>query len=80
MNLMERFRRQFAFNWGVGTIEFGAGKVAQLGPLAKAMKARNLLVVTDKAIAKTDILGKVEDSLKGAKVSYTVSARWSPTC
>jgi hypothetical protein len=78
MNLMERFRRQFAFNWGVGTIEFGAGKVAQLGPIAKAMKARNLLVVTDKAIAKTDIPGKVEDSLKGAKVSYTIFGEVEP--
>ncbi len=78
MNLMERFRRQFAFSWGVGTIEFGAGKVAQLGPIAKGMKARNLLVVTDKAIAKTDILGKVEDSLKAAKVSYTVFGEVEP--
>jgi len=78
MNLMERFRRQFAFTWGVGTIEFGAGKVAQLGPIAKGMKARNLLVVTDKAIAKTDILAKVEDSLKAAKVSYTVFGEVEP--
>jgi choline dehydrogenase len=78
MYLMERFRRQFAFTWGVGTIEFGAGKVAQLGPIAKGMKARNLLVVTDKAIAKTDILAKVEDSLKAAKVSYTVFGEVEP--
>jgi hypothetical protein len=27
MNVMERFQKSFSFNWGVGTIEFGAGKI-----------------------------------------------------
>lgn len=72
MNLMERFRRSFSFTWGVGTIEFGAGKVAQLGSIAKGMKARNLLIVTDKGIVKSGVCAKVEEPLKAAKVSYTV--------
>jgi alcohol dehydrogenase class IV len=72
MNLMERFRRSFSFTWGVGTIEFGAGKVAQLGSIARAMRARNILVVTDKGIVKSGIIGKIEDSLSEAKVAFTV--------
>ena len=78
MNLMERFRRAYSFTWGVGTVEFGAGKVAQVGSIAKAMKARGVLVVTDQGIVKSGILGKVEESLKGAKVSYTVFAEVEP--
>jgi alcohol dehydrogenase len=72
MNLMERFRRQFSFTWGVGTIEFGAGKVAQLGSIARGMKARNLLIVTDKGIVKSGIIAKIEEPLKAAKVNYTI--------
>jgi alcohol dehydrogenase class IV len=72
MNLMERFRRSFSFTWGVGTIEFGAGKVAQLGAMANAMNARNVLVVTDKGIVASGIIAKIEEPLKEAKVSYAV--------
>jgi alcohol dehydrogenase class IV len=42
------------------------------------MKARDVLVVTDQGIVKSGILGKVEESLKGAKVSYTVFAEVEP--
>jgi alcohol dehydrogenase class IV len=72
MNLMERFRRSFSFTWGVGTIEFGAGKAAQLGSMAKAMKTRHLLIVTDKGIIKSGIIAKIEEPLKASKVSYTI--------
>jgi choline dehydrogenase len=78
VNLMERFRKTYSFTWGVGTIEFGAGKISQLGAIAKMMKARNVLVVTDQGIVKSGIIGKVEESLKGAKVSYTVFAEVEP--
>ena len=78
MNLMERFRRAYSFTWGVGTIEFGVGKVAQVGSIAKAIKARDVLVVTDQGILKSGILEKVEEPLKGAKVSYTVFAEVEP--
>ncbi|MBN1836684.1 MAG: iron-containing alcohol dehydrogenase [Spirochaetales bacterium] len=78
MNVMERFRRNFAFNWGVGTVEFGAGKVAQLGEMLKAMKARKVLVVTDQGIVKTGIIEQVEAPLKAARISYTVFAEVEP--
>ena len=72
MNLMERFRRTFSFTWGVGTIEFGAGKAAQLGNIAKAMKVRNLIIVTDKGIVKSGIITKIEEPLKASKIAYTI--------
>jgi choline dehydrogenase len=69
---MERFRRTFSFTWGVGTIEFGSGKIAQLGSIARAMKARRLLVVTDRGIAQSGILARVEENLKETRLEYTV--------
>jgi len=78
VNLMERFRKSYSFTWGVGTIEFGAGKVAQLGSIAKGMKARNLLIVTDQGIVKSGIIAKIEEPLKTAKVNYTVFAEVEP--
>ena len=59
MNVMERFQKSFAFNWGVGTIEFGAGKIAELGNIVKGMKANKVLVVTDKGLTETGILEKI---------------------
>jgi len=72
LNVMERFRRDFTFNWGVGTIEFGANKIIQIGDILKAMKAQKVLVVTDKGIVKTGIIERVEAPLKSVKISYTI--------
>ena len=60
MNVIERFQKSFAFNWGVGTIEFGAGKIAELGNIVKSMKANKTLVVTDKGLTETGILEKIK--------------------
>ena len=72
MNVMERFQRSFAFNWGVGTIEFGAGKTAELGNIVKGMKANKALVVTDKGLTETGILEKITAPLDQAGIDYTV--------
>lgn len=69
---MERFRRSYSFTWGVGTIEFGAGKIAQLGNIGKAMKARKVLIVTDKGIVKSGIISRIEEPLKASKINYTI--------
>ena len=72
MNVIERFQRSFTFNWGVGTIEFGAGKVAELGNIVKSMQAAKALIVIDKGLAKTEILGKIKAPLEQAGIDYTV--------
>jgi alcohol dehydrogenase class IV len=72
MNVMERFQKSFAFNWGVGTIEFGAGKTAELGNIVKGMKANKALVVTDKGLTETGILEKIKAPLGQAGIDYTV--------
>ena len=72
MNVMERFQRSFAFNWGVGTIEFGEGKIAELGNIVKSMKANKALVVIDKGLAKTGILKKITGPLNQSEIDYTV--------
>jgi alcohol dehydrogenase class IV len=72
MNMRERFRKSFTFNWGVGTIEFGPGKIAALGDIARNMKANNALVVTDKGLVKTGLLEKVTGPLEEAGIGHTV--------
>ena len=68
MNVMERFQKTFSFNWGVGTIEFGAGKVAEIGNLVKSTGAKKVLVVTDKGLVEAGVLPKVTTHLDDAGV------------
>ena len=72
MNVMERFQRSFTFNWGVGTIEFGTGKIAELGNIVKGMKANKALVVTDKGLTETGILEKITAPLSQSEIDHTV--------
>lgn len=72
MNVMERFRRTFSFNWGVGTIEFGAGKVSEIGNLVKSKGAKKVLVVTDKGLVDAGVLPKVTSHLDDAGIDYAV--------
>jgi len=72
MNVMERFRRSFSFNWGVGTIEFGPGKAAEIGKLVKGTGSKKVLVVTDKGLVEAGILPMVTSHLDEADIDYTV--------
>ena len=72
MNVMERFRRTFSFNWGVGTIEFGAGKISEIGNLVKSKGAKKVLVVTDKGLVDAGVLPKVTSHLDDAGIDYAV--------
>lgn len=54
-------------------IEYGIGKVEQqLIDEVKALKAKKLLVVTDKGIVRAGILGNIETQLKKAELDYLV--------
>ena len=70
MHMRERFRKAFTFNWGVGTIEFGPGKIAELGNIAGNMKANKALIVTDNGLAKTGLLEKVTTYGPKSKISF----------
>ncbi len=72
MNVMERFRKTFSFNFGVGTIEFGAGKAAEIGNLVKSRGAKKVLVVTDKGLVDAGVLPKVTAPLDDAGIEYKV--------
>jgi alcohol dehydrogenase class IV len=72
MNVLERFQKSFTFNWGVGTIEFGPGKINQLGDIAGSMGIKHALIVTDGGIVKAGVLEKVEAPLKDADIKVTV--------
>ncbi len=72
MTVTERFQKAFTFNWGVSRIEFGSGKTSELGEIIKGMRAKRILVVTDKGVAQAGILKKVEEPLKASKLDYTV--------
>lgn len=78
MNVMERFRRTFSFNWGVGTIEFGPGKIAEVGNLVKSRGAKKVLVVTDKGLIDAGVLPKVTAPLDTAGIDYTVFGEIEP--
>lgn len=78
MNVIERFQNTFTFNWGVGAIEFGAGKVAELGNIVKSMQADKVLIVIDEGLAKTSILEKVTTPLDSAGINYTVFDQVEP--
>ena len=72
MNVMERFQRSFSFNWGVGTIEFGPGKVQELGTIVKSMAAGKAMVVTDKGLVAAGVLERVTEPLKAAGIDHFV--------
>lgn len=72
MVITERFRDSFSFNWGVGTIEFGAGKIAELESIVRSMGANKILVVTDKGVVDAGILEKVTIPLDKAGMEYIV--------
>jgi alcohol dehydrogenase len=72
MNVMERFQRSFTFNWGVGTIEFGTGKIAELGNIVKGMNVNKALVITDKGLTETGILEKITAPLNQSEIDHTV--------
>jgi alcohol dehydrogenase class IV len=78
MNVLERFQKSFAFNLGVGTIEFGSDKINQLGGIVKSMGAKHVLIVTDKGVIKAGILEKVVAPLADAKIKVTVFDKIEP--
>ena len=70
MVIKERFRSFFSFNWGVETIQFGAGKIGELGDIVKSMNANKILVVTDKGVVQAGILAKVTAQLGKTEADY----------
>ena len=78
MNVLERFQRSFAFNWGVGTIEFGSDKVNQLGDIVKSMGASHAMIVTDPGVVKAGILEKVLAPLEDSSIQTTVFDKIEP--
>lgn len=78
MVVAERFLKEFQYNWGTPTIEFGRGKVEKVGEIAKSMGAKMVLVVTDKGVVKAGICKKVADSLESAGVEYQVFDKVQP--
>jgi len=78
MVVAERFLKEFQYNWGAPTIEFGRSKVEKVGEIAKNMGAKMILVVTDKGIVKAGICKKVTDSLESAGVEYQVFDKVQP--
>lgn len=78
MNVIERFRKSFPFNWGVTTIEFGAGKTQLTGKLVKAMKAKRVLVITDTVMVKTGIINNISEPLKREKIDHLIFSEVEP--
>ncbi|MFF2455368.1 iron-containing alcohol dehydrogenase [Peribacillus simplex] len=67
------------FNFNIPTsIEFGAGKVKNIGKRAKELGGKKALLITDKGLAQTGILQKVTDSLDQEGVNYIVFDEITP--
>lgn len=78
MVLAERFLRVFTYNWGASTIEFGRGKVQNVGCIVKGMNVKMVLVVTDQGVVNASICKKVTDSLEAANLKYEVFDKVEP--
>lgn len=67
------------FNFNLPTsIEFGNGKVKNIGKRAKELGGKKALLITDKGLAQTGILEKVTASLDQEGVQYIVFDEISP--
>lgn len=67
------------FNFNIPTsIEFGGGKVKNIGKRAKELGGKKALLITDKGLAQTGILQKVIDSLDQEGVNYIVFDEITP--
>ncbi|MFD6211528.1 iron-containing alcohol dehydrogenase [Peribacillus sp. NPDC060253] len=67
------------FNFNLPTsIEFGNGKVKNIGKRAKELGGKKALLITDKGLAQTGILQKVTDSLDQEGVNYIVFDEITP--
>ncbi|WP_235867378.1 iron-containing alcohol dehydrogenase [Priestia abyssalis] len=67
------------FNFNIPTsIEFGSGKVENIGERAKELGGTKVLLITDKGLAQTGILQKVTDSLDQEGVNYMVFDEITP--
>ncbi|MFE4071254.1 MULTISPECIES: iron-containing alcohol dehydrogenase [unclassified Peribacillus] len=67
------------FNFNLPTsIEFGNGKVKNIGKRAKELGGKKALLITDKGLAQTGILQKVTDSLDQESVNYIVFDEITP--
>ncbi|MGW6300438.1 iron-containing alcohol dehydrogenase [Peribacillus butanolivorans] len=67
------------FNFNLPTsIEFGNGKVKNIGKRAKELGRKKALLITDKGLAQTGILQKVTDSLDQEGVNYIVFDEITP--
>lgn len=78
MNVRERFKNFYSFNWGVGTIEFGSGKVKELGAIAESMGIGHVLIVTDIGVVNAGILEKIEAPLREANIKTTIFDKIEP--
>lgn len=61
------------FTFSMSTrIEFGEGKLSRTGDYTEELNASRVLVITDKGIAGTEIMGKVKNSLASKNIKYEI--------
>lgn len=53
-------------------IEFGEGKILGTGETARELGLKKTVIITDKGLAKTDIMAAIKDSLYKSNVDYIV--------
>lgn len=63
--------RNFIMNLST-RIEFGEGKIHQTGEIAKELGLKKTVIITDKGLAKTDIVKAIKDSLYSSNIDYIV--------
>lgn len=61
------------FSFGLATsIRFGVGEVTNIGNEIKNLKATKAFLVADPSLRKSDLLGKLEEPLKGVGIPYVL--------
>ena len=64
-------KKDFTFSMST-RIEFGEGKLSRTGDYTEELNASRVLVITDKGIAGTEIMGKVKNSLASKNIKYEI--------
>ncbi|TVR29560.1 MAG: iron-containing alcohol dehydrogenase [Spirochaetaceae bacterium] len=70
---MRDSRSQEPYEVGIPTeVYFGPGRVVELGTNLREREYQNVLVCTDETVAEAGILDRVEQSLRGSGLRYTI--------
>lgn len=65
-------QKEYAFEMAASSIRFGPGCTSEVGMDVKNMGAQRVMVVTDKTVAKLDVMKRVQQALDSEGVNFQI--------